>query len=184
MMGEKMSPRDELKAKLAELGEPIPNRIGKMSISEIERHLRRVDAALETAKTVQEPKGPVGEPGQRGVNPLPDQIDECMGHLLDALRLYVRRRMWLSSGSYDKRVVETLKTMAKDKVRTATGCVLTADGRGYERGSKLASLLDFAITEMRTEFTDWLVANTVMATLMSEKHMMEMESIREQGEKK
>jgi hypothetical protein len=59
--------------------------------------------------------------------------------------------------------------------------VLTVSGNGYERGSRLMNVIDRAITDMRNEFTDFLVANSVLSNLLSDRHQVEM--ARARGEK-
>lgn len=115
--------------------------------------------------------------------PYPDRIEDCANDLRSAFRLYFKRRLWLvDRGNYDAPEVKELKRLASEYVRRAVGRVIEDDGSGYQRGSTMMYLVDRAITEMRNEFMDTLVASTVMATVMSDRHCAEIERIRRSGE--
>lgn len=192
-----MTKREELKRKYKKLGWELPARMERLSEDAIAKYVARADAELFKRKNPEEddlysapPVKPAPVPEVdidlddglsdcedeiRTKQVLPDLVEECAEHLKTALRLYIKRRMWLSTSDHrnDPEVVEYL-AQAKKAVARAVCCIVTQEGNGYERGSRMMQLFDTAITEMRNEFTDALVATAVMNTLLSDKHQVEM----------
>lgn len=181
------NPRDELRAKLVTLNLPIPNRIGKMGRFELARKIAECDKKIAALpKEPNEPeaqKCPKAGPDEVEVPKrlLPPEIEEALVCLQEALRASIARRLYISAGHGQSSVVGEYRKMVTESLRCATGCVLTVSGNGYERGSRLMNVIDRAITDMRNEFTDFLVANSVLSNLLSDKHQVEM--ARARGEK-
>lgn len=161
----------------------VCGRIDKMGRIELTRKLKALidsgDIVVQDGEDVDKPSlknAEIQEPiGLR--HPMKQSFDECFAWLIEAIRLYMKVDVWVVCGRRSDPQTAKYLEDAKEAVRKAVGCAIKSNGEGWDNANKVAYSLDRAILRMRNDFNDTLVANCVMAALMSDKHQAEMERI-------
>lgn len=161
----------------------VVNRIDKMGRIELARKLKALigsgDIELQDGEDVDRPSPKSAERqepiGMR--HPMRQSFNDCFNWLLEAIRLYMKVDVWVNSGRRNDPQTAKYLDDAREAVRKAVGCAIRSNGEGWDNANKAAYVLDRAILNMRNDFNDTLVANCIMASLMSDKHQAEMEKI-------
>ena len=161
----------------------VVNRIDKMGRIELARKLKALidsgDIELQDGDDADKPSLKNAESQETiGIrNPIKHSFDECFTWLIEAIRLYMKVDVWVSCGRRSDPQTAKYLEDAKEAVRKAVGCAIKSNGEGWDSANKVAYSLDRAILRMRNDFNDTLVANCIMAALMSDKHQAELERI-------
>lgn len=152
--------------------------IGKMGRPEL---LKKARALLAEGRIALVPAGGAGDaedaedapadPGfPRGIrHPLNQKADDALHSLLEALRLYLRREIWISAGRKDDPQTKVYLKDAQERVREAVGQAIDLKGGGWDKAARLAYYIDRALMKLRLDFTETLASNCVLCALLSEE---------------
>lgn len=136
---------------------------------------RDVIAACNEAKTEEKPS--LNDGASKIRYPLNPDVDECLHLLLEAVRLYMRRDIWISQGRKDDPQTKKYLADAQECVRKAVGFAVGIDGDGWDKAAKMAYYIDRALLRMRLDFNETLASTCVMCSLLSDKHAVEMAKV-------
>lgn len=161
----------------------VVNRIDKMGRIELTKKLKALidsgDIELQDGEDADKPSLKNAERQETvGMRyPMKQSFNDCFTWLIEAIRLYMKVDVWVNSGRRSDPQTKKYLDDAREAVRKAVGCAIKSNGEGWDNANKAAYVLDRAILNMRNDFNDTLVANCIMASLMSDKHQAEMEKI-------
>lgn len=111
--------------------------------------------------------------------PIPAKADCCINALIDAFRAYVRHETWVATGNRNSDEAVKHLEDARKMCQKAVGYAVDTSGNGWEKANRVFGVLDRAMLKMRNNFTDILVSSCVMSSLLSEKHVADMEGLRQ-----
>lgn len=158
--------------------------VGKMGRPELVKKLKALLKSGDIAyrqdeKKEEEPKEqpPAKGEASRIRNPMKSSFEDCLQWLMEAIRLYAKLDVWISSGRRDDPQTKKYLEDAREATRKAVGCAIDAKGQGWDNANKLAYIVDRAVLKMRNDFNDTLVSSCVMSALMSDEHIAKMERI-------
>jgi len=112
---------------------------------------------------------------------VPDSVQECFDHLMEAARLFMKYDIWVTQGRKDDPKAKKYLELARGSVRSAVGSVINLKGEGWDTAGKVAYCIDRAMARLRNEFSDTLVSNCVMSALLSDEHQLAMELKKQKG---
>ena len=162
----------------------VCGRIDKMGRVELTKKLKALiasgDIVIQDGEDADKPSLKNAESQETsGIRyPMKHSVNDCFNWLMEAIRLYMKVDVWVNSGRREDPQTKKYLNDAREAVRKAVGCAIKSNGEGWDNANKAAYVLDRAILNMRNDFNDTLVANCIVASLMSDKHQAEMEKIR------
>lgn len=165
-MSDKPLLRDEVRKWFELAREPIPSRIKKMSIKELEVTLEKLKLRhpvlfSNAPKPEQEPKRSRAK------------VDDLIRYFINALLMYSKVKYLRLKGD-DENTIQRYKQNGDDYIRKVINSTVDKDGKGYGIGSSVLSIIDDALTMVHREFTNSLVEDTILTTILSEKHNIEL----------
>lgn len=129
------------------------------------------DGDAEDAEDAEDTEAAPADPGfPSGIrHPLNQKADDALHSLLEALRLYLRREIWISAGRKDDPQTKVYLKDAQERVREAVGQAIDLKGGGWDKAARLAYYIDRALMKLRLDFTETLASNCVLCALLSEE---------------
>ena len=165
-MSDKPLLRDEVRKWFELAREPIPSRIKKMSIKELETTLEKLK--LRHPILFSNPPKPEQEPKRSRA-----KVDDLIRYFINALLMYSKVKYLRLKGD-DENTIQRYKQNGDGYIRKVINSTVDKDGKGYGIGSSVLSIIDDALTMVHREFTNNLVEDTLLTTLLSEKHNIEL----------
>lgn len=167
--------------------------VGKMGRPELLKKLRALFASGDIKYETDEQSTPEPEPtkpaekpkkkpslndGASSIRyPLNPEVDECLHLLLEAVRLYMKRDIWVTQGRKDDPQTKKYLADAQECIQKAVGLAVGINGDGWDKAARVAYCIDRALLKMRLDFNETLASTCVLCSLLSDKHAVEMEKV-------